>query len=139
MATIVKKVIIVLIILVAIAGIGSTTHILADRYLAQTTSQDTPTCLQAGKEHKVTIRRGQVEPARIEAKLCDKLTITNTDDQLRLLAFGVHENHQAYDGVIEKVLQKNQSLTVTLNKTGTYRFHDHLDAGAQGSFTVTNS
>lgn len=131
-----KKAITVFIILVAIGGIAGITHNLADRYLAQATAQDTPTCVREGKEHKVTIRRGQVEPAHTAAKLCDKLIITNTDDQLRLLAFGDHYNHQAYDGVIEKVLQKNQNLIVTLNKTGTYRFHDHLDATVQGTFTV---
>lgn len=131
-----KKVIIVIIIILTIGGIAGITHSLADSYLAQATSPDTPACLRAGKEHKVTVRRGQVEPAHIEAKLCDKLIITNFDDQFRLLAFGEHNNHQAYDGVIEKVLQKNQSLTVTLNKTGTYHFHDHLEYSTQGSFTV---
>lgn len=137
MAAMVKKTFILIIILVAVGGIACITHSLADRYLVQTNPPDTITCAQTGTVHKITIRHGLAQPVHTEAKLCDKLTITNTDNQLRLLAFGVHEAHHAYNGVIEKLLLKGQSLVITLNKTGNYRFHDHLDDGVQGSFTVT--
>src|SRR3989344_4139794 len=66
--------------------------------------------------HQVRIRADKASPAHIDAKLCDKLTITNRDDRDRLMAFGQHDNHISYDGVSERVLGKGQSLTVTLVK-----------------------
>lgn len=88
--------------------------------------------------HGVTIQNGQPMPARTKARRCDILTVTNQDPRLRLIAFGPHERHISYDGISEKLLAQGQSLTITLISTGTYTFHDHLDDGAQGSFTVTN-
>lgn len=93
------------------------------------------------KEHKVvhlvSIRNDTATPQHTQAKLCDALTITNSDNRLLLIAFGPHEHHQPYDGVTERMLTNNQSLTITLNKAGTYTFHDHLQDKVKGVFTVT--
>ncbi|HET7320666.1 MAG TPA: cupredoxin domain-containing protein [Candidatus Saccharimonadales bacterium] len=131
-----KKIFAICFALLALVVIGSSTHSLASHYLDHRSVPATPKCAQAGKLHKVVITDSKVQPEHTTAKLCDILTITNTDDQIRLMAFGEHDNHQAYDGVIEKVLQKGQSLTVTLNKPGSYQFHDHLDESVQGTFSV---
>jgi len=91
--------------------------------------------------HKIyvaVIKSDQVSPKHTDARLCDKLTITNLDNEQRIIAFGQHEKHTAYDGVEERVLDKGQSLTVELNKTGTYKFHDHEHDEVQGTFTVTD-
>lgn len=87
--------------------------------------------------HAVTVHGNSVTPAHTTAKLCDTLTINNADDQIRLMAFGPHDHHQPYDGVTERTLAQNQSLTVVLNQAGTFTFHDHLDDAAAGTFTVT--
>ena len=89
------------------------------------------------QSHSVMIMDSKAEPSKITAKLCDTLTITNMDDIAREVAFGPHEDHIAYDGVAERVLSKDQSLTVTLNQAGAFRFHDHLHDEIQGYFTVT--
>jgi len=86
---------------------------------------------------KIVIRGGTVSAAQVNAKLCDTLTITNQDKTLREVAFGEHDHHASYDGVAERVLQNGQSLTITLNKTGTYHWHDHLHDEVEGYFTVT--
>lgn len=91
-----------------------------------------------GPVHTVMIQAGKVMPPHIEAKLCDRLRITNLDPQVRLLAFGKHESHVSYDGISEKLLDQGQSLQVTLGSRGTYLFHDHEDDNARGSFTVTD-
>jgi hypothetical protein len=52
------------------------------------------------------------------------------------MAFGLHENHTAYDGVLEKFLQKDQSFTVNLIQTGTFRVHDHENDAVQATFVV---
>lgn len=91
---------------------------------------------RAAKQHTVTIERNVVAPTRTDAALCGRLTIINRDDRSRLIAFGVHDSHKPYDGVEERVLSKNQQVTVTLNQSGDFIFHDHFDDAVQGTFTV---
>ncbi|HUY85134.1 MAG TPA: cupredoxin domain-containing protein [Candidatus Dormibacteraeota bacterium] len=95
---------------------------------------------QAGqhKTYHVIIQNGLAVPTRTAARKCDKLTITNRDNRVRLMAFGPHDHHVSYDGVSERVLGQGQSLTVTLITPGTFIFHDHTDPAAQGTFTVSN-
>src|ERR1043166_8867099 len=66
-------------------------------------------CQKRGVSHTVLIQNGPASPAHTTAKHCDSLTITNRDHQTRLMAFGPHEDHQAYDGVVEKVLHQGDS------------------------------
>lgn len=89
------------------------------------------------ESHSFMIMNGKSEPASVAGKLCDSLTITNMDSVAREVAFGPHDNHVAYDGVAERVLNAGQSFTVTLNQTGTFHWHDHLHEEVQGYFTVT--
>lgn len=90
-----------------------------------------------GAKHTVTIQSGEVIPYKTSASLCDTLTIQNLDPRPRLIAFGVHDRHEPYDGTTEKLLQKGDDLTVTLNQSGTFTFHDHLQAFVQGLFVVS--
>jgi plastocyanin len=93
-------------------------------------------CTVQAAGHTVEIKDGKVIPQYLDAKVCDKLTIINRDDRLRLIAFGVHDDHIYYNGITEKVLKKDQSLSVTLNQTGVYLFHDHIQDEVQGQFNV---
>ena len=90
-----------------------------------------------GVTHTVTIKDGKPSNGDIQAKLCDRLTITNQDDVIRHIAFGVHEKHVAYDGVSEKFLTTGQSLSVVLDKVGTFHWHDHDHDEVEGYFTTT--
>jgi plastocyanin len=94
-------------------------------------------CQGSHQNHKITIRDDKATPKHVEGSLCDTLTVTNEDDRIRLMAFGKHDDHVAYDGVSEKYVKKGQSFTVTLVKPGTYIVHDHLQEDAGGTFTVT--
>lgn len=87
-------------------------------------------------EYVVTIQNGELNINNIQAKPCDVLTIVNADDQLRLMAFGIHEKHQTYGGVTEETLKPGEQMSVTLEQTGTYTFHDHLHDEVKGTFTV---
>jgi hypothetical protein len=110
---------------------------LANHYLTNDNAQSLVVNCQSKRiDHLVTIRNGTVSPKHTQAVLCDRLTITNTDDTSRLMAFGYHDNHVAYDDVTERLLGENDSLTVTLNLVGTYIFHDHNHDEVRGSFTV---
>lgn len=129
-----------LIVIVGVAGalyygIQTTTSHILDK--SSTANTNLTRCSHTGQNHLVIMHGHSAVPNHVNAKLCDTLTIKNADPQIRLLAFGPHDHHTAYNGVLERTLQQNQSLTVTLNKTGTYQFHDHLDDAARGTFTVT--
>jgi len=87
--------------------------------------------------HHVIIKNDTATPSHTTATLCDKLTITNEDNETREVAFGPHEEHVPYDGVAEKALRQGQSLTVTLDQAGTYRLHDHFHDEVVANFTVT--
>ena len=95
------------------------------------------TCAHKGTDHKVIIKNGSVAPAHIDGKLCDTMSVTNTDNVLRYIAFGRHDEHQPYDGITEKTIEKDQGFTVTMDEVGSYKFHDHLHDEVQGTFTVT--
>jgi plastocyanin len=95
-----------------------------------------PACAQTGANHTVSIINNRPRPADISVRLCDKLTFVNKDNLTREIAFGAHDNHVPYDGVTERFLNKDQSFTITLNKVGTYHWHDHLHDEIQGDFTV---
>lgn len=102
----------------------------------KTPQPSTVDCLHTGTTHNVIIQNAIADPAHTAAHLCDSLTITNSDDRVRLIAFGTHEQHQSYYGITEKVLSQQQSFTILLNKAGTYSFHDHIGDVAHGDFTV---
>ena len=87
-------------------------------------------------EHTLTIEDGKLSASNAQFHHCDRLTISNRDDQLRLMAFGVHDHHQRYGNTTEKMLLKDQQLTVTLTERDTYTFHDHLHDEVKGTFTV---
>ena len=127
-----------LLALILLAGIAVylAAHSVADHLAAKAPAFKNQVCRQSGHMHYVSIENSVVKPQHTAAKLCDKLTIVNNDTRVRFMAFGKHDNHHPYDGVVGKVLDKAQRFTVSLDKPGTYRFHDHLDNKAQGTFTV---
>lgn len=94
------------------------------------------TCSAGGQSHLVVIDGDKAVPWHTYAARCDTLTIRNADDVIRLIAFGPHEHHVAYDGVTEAVVGHDQSLTITLDAAGTYHFHDHIHDEVTGEFTV---
>ena len=93
-------------------------------------------CASTGLTHTVKIENDRISPPHIDAKICDRLIIVNKDEKLRLMAFGVHDEHIYYSGITEKPLSKNKELAVTLEQRGTYLFHDHLQDEVTGQFNV---
>jgi biopolymer transport protein ExbD len=93
-------------------------------------------CKTTGQKLAINISGNKMSPEVTTGNVCDTLTITNSDPKTRLVAFGHHDSHKEYDGVTERVLKQDQSLTVTLNEKGTYTVHDHYDDAAEATFTV---
>lgn len=98
--------------------------------------QAAASCAETGNEYIVTIKDAQLSINDIHARRCDRLTIINADPTIRLMAFGVHDHHQPYDGVTDRALSQGESLRVVLDQTGTFTFHDHLHDNVVGTFTV---
>jgi plastocyanin len=122
--------------ILCIGAVATGVFALANNSLGKPKEQAKATCQGDHNEYTVTVQNDKLSLNDIHAKLCDKLTIVNADDTLRLMAFGVHDHHQAYDGIEEKALKKDAQLSVTLDQTGTFTFHDHLHDGVEGTFTV---
>ncbi len=127
---------IVLAILILTAATAGFVVWLTTLYFNQQYTNEHEGCQPTSVNHKVVIQNDQATPTHTVGSRCDTLTITNLDDENRLMAFGQHSNHVHYDGVEEKLLTKGQSLTVTLVQTGTFLFHDHEHDEVQGTFTV---
>ncbi len=109
---------------------------LASKAFGGSQRQAAGVCTTTGNEYIVTIADSKLSIDDIHAKRCDKLTIINADPTIRLIAFGTHDHHQAYDGATEQALAQGKSLSVTLIQTGTFTFHDHLHDEVEGTFTV---
>ena len=94
-------------------------------------------CSGSSTTYRVIVRDDKAVPITTKAKLCDAIRFTNQDNVTREIAFGPHEDHVAYDGIAERVLSRGQSFTITLDKAGSYRFHDHLHDEVEGYFVVS--
>ncbi len=96
-----------------------------------------PKCVGRHAVHEVNIENNKMVPQHTDAKRCDTLVITNLDDTQRVIAFGLHEHHVAYDGVSERYLSYKGTFDVTLVQPGNFLFHDHDNADVKGTFTVS--
>ena len=133
-----KTILIAALCCLVIGGIIGGTIVLSNKYLNSKPRTDvSAACTGTHAKHVMTAQDGKLTPSHIAASRCDTLTITNADDQKRLMAFGVHNHHTAYDGMSERYLHKGESFTVTLDKTGTFTVHDHYQDETEGTFTVT--
>lgn len=99
---------------------------------------DNADCTSLGQNHTVVFAEAQVQPSQINAKRCDTMTIQSTSMKNRLIAFGVHNQHKAYNGITEQQLRANDSFTVTLTTTGSFLFHDHQQETLGATFLVTD-
>jgi hypothetical protein len=133
-----KSVIIVIIFVVGVAAFIGIVLWATTAYLNQQYADAHQGCMPGQTNLKVTIQNNVVTPSNMVGKRCETLTITNLDNIGRLMAFGPHEDHIAYDGIKEQMLTQGQNLTVTLVQTGNFRFHDHIHDEVQGTFTVNN-
>ena len=109
-----------------------------DEGISEVGGQKTGACKEIKNNHIVTIKNGKVSPASTEAQLCDTITFVNKDKKEREMAFGSHPNHDGYGGIYDVLVNNRRPETITLNQSGDYIFHDHLDPSVSGYFSVEN-
>jgi cytochrome o ubiquinol oxidase subunit IV len=114
-----------------------TTRLAQDENIAQIGGHETGACDENKTGHTIVMRDNEARPVMVDAKRCDTITFINQDPQKRELAFGTHPDDVSYGGRFELVLDDSRPETITLNETGTFTFHDHLDSNIIGEFRVT--
>lgn len=113
-----------------------TTRLAENEGIYQIDGAKTGACQGVRSNHQVTIKDGVASPSFTEARLCDTLTFINEDSRVREMTFGTHPKHDAYGGEYELLVRKGRAKSITLNQTGKYEFHDHLDPSVNGEFSV---
>lgn len=113
-----------------------TVRIAQKENIAQVGGEETGACKELKESHIVTIKDGKVSPAYVTASLCDTLTFVNEDDKDREMVFGSHPDYESYGGVFEVKVGKGHPETITLNQSGNFMFHDHLDPSVMSHFSV---
>lgn len=113
------------------------TYLAEQEAIYQVDGEKTGACHGTGQNHQIILKAGKVTPANTAARLCDTLTFINQDDQVREIGFGSHPVHDGYAGQDDLLVRKGKNKTLTLNQTGAYSFHDHLDPSVEGNFMVS--
>ena len=104
--------------------------------IAQVSGEETGACQGNKDNHVVTINNGVASPLVVEAKRCDTLTFINEDDMDLEIAFGAHPQDVSYGGEDYILLDDGRPETITLNESGDFNYHDHMDLGIVGRFSV---
>ncbi len=134
-----KKRLIQILCLVAVAGaLAVVVSTLSASYLEGDKKSSEALCRDVNSEYAIVIQDNVMEPANVDAQLCDRLTVINKDPTLRQMAFGEHDEHVVYSGVGVTSLKEGQSYTFTLNQAGTFIVHDHFDDEVTATFTVND-
>lgn len=131
-----KIILISVLAVIGVAVLAGVSYVATSSYLNHQYASLHGGCSPNQTNHTIVVKNGRAVPNSLQAARCDTLTITNLDDESRMIAFGHHEMHMAYDGVSEKMLEKDQSFTVTLVQTGDFRLHDHEHDEVQATFEV---
>jgi cytochrome o ubiquinol oxidase operon protein cyoD len=115
-----------------------TNKISTDEAVHEVNGVQTGTCPGGtGSVHMIELKNDAASPRHTDARLCDTIIITNTDDTARDIEFGVHDLHETYAGEMGQTLRPGRNMVLTLTELGTHKFHDHLLDNISGDFTVT--
>jgi cytochrome o ubiquinol oxidase operon protein cyoD len=116
---------------------ADTLRLAQDEGISQVNGKRTGACQRVGASHIVTIAHGVLDTSRVNAHLCDTLTLVSKDAAGHTFAFGSVNHPTTYGGETTLSVTSHHSQTITLNQAGIYTFYDHLIPSMQGSFRVT--
>ena len=107
-----------------------------DEAISQIGGIETGACQSNKDNHIITISGSKVSPIHVQAQRCDTLTFINTDDSKREIAFGIHPEDMSYGGEDKVTINDGHPEIITLNESGDFVFHDHMDPSLTGHFSV---
>ncbi len=117
------------------AAIG--TYVACGDVGTQTSTTPTPTATPAAKTVTINMTSSGFSPATITINKGDTVTFVNQDTKSRWPASAPHPTHTDYPEFDAKMgIVAGGSWSFTFTKTGTWKFHDHLNPSQFGSVTV---
>ena len=75
-------------------------------------------------------------PNKVTVKVGDKVTIKNTSSTVVEFDSDPHPVHTDNTELNAGSISPGQSMTITVDKTGTWGYHNHLDASQTGTIVV---
>jgi cytochrome o ubiquinol oxidase operon protein cyoD len=113
-----------------------TDKIVTDEAVYQVSGKQAGTCPGTGTNYKVELKGSTLTPSHVDAHVCDTITIVNMDKSDHAINFGAYGQHETYAGEAGESIRSDHSVVITLTELGTHKFHDHVQGGATGDFTV---
>lgn len=95
--------------------------------IAQINGKETGACTELRKNHIIPVGSNLSLPSTVDAKRCDTISFVNEDTVEHEIAFGTHPDDTSYGGLFEVVVRSGRPEIITLNETGNFTIHDHMD------------
>lgn len=87
-------------------------------------------------ENVVTITSSGYSPESITVKAGESITWENTDTENHTVNSDNHPTHLLYPFLNLGLIKPGEKKSLTVSKTGTYTYHDHLNPSNKGTITV---
>lgn len=97
------------------------------------TPEATPAAM---KEVTVTVTESGFEPATVTIKAGEKVTWMNKSGASVSINSAPHPTHEAYPPLNLGIVKDGASVSLTFDKAGTYKYHNHLDPSQTGEVVV---
>ena len=101
---------------------------------SQTTQQGTPQTTQ--EESTITYGTNGFSPATLTIKAGTKVTWTNKSGKTFDVESDPHQIHTSYPPMNFGAFSDGSSVSLVFDKTGTYRYHNHLNPSQTGTVIV---
>ena len=147
-----KNVVIVLVVIIVLALAGwyflKPQQLSAPQTPTDVTSTPTPTQSptatedammekeQVMEKNTVQITSAGFSPKSISIKVGESVTWMNSDSQKHTVNSIPHPVHTDYQPLNLGVIQPDNQKSLTFDKVGTYKYHDHLNPSLTGAVTV---
>ena len=101
----------------------------------QAQSSSSPTVSEAGSV-LITYSDQGFSPAEAKAKIGQQIEFKNTSNENIQVNSAPHPAHNLFPELNIGAIAAGESKSVTFTKTGTYKYHNHLDVSQFGSIEV---
>ena len=91
---------------------------------------------QMMEKNVVSITAGGFSPQTITIKVGESVTWTNNDSENHTVNSDPHPTHTLNPFLNLGLIKTAEQKSVTISKTGTFTYHDHLNPSLTGSITV---
>jgi len=101
-----------------------------------TSSSPTPSSVMRAQEASIALTDDGFSPQTLTIKAGTKVTWTNKSSGLGNVSSNPHPVHTDYPPLNLGNFPVNGTLSLVFDKPGTYKYHNHLDPGLQGTIIV---